>query len=55
MIPLDGAQAATTNVFESRDLPPGAYHVTATVLNAGGHRTEVAHAQVNVIESGRSR
>jgi hypothetical protein len=55
MIGLEGERAPKTTRFEFRSLPPGEYEVTATVIGLGGRRRAIAHAQVNVIESGLSR
>ena len=54
-IQLEGDRAPKTTTFEFRSLPPGEYEVTAVVIGADGERRALAHAQVNVLESGVSR
>ena len=54
-IQLDADRAPKTTTFEFRSLPPGEYEVTAVVIGADGERRALAHAQVNVLESGVSR
>ena len=54
-IPLDGARAPRTSVFQFRDLPPGEYDVAAVVLGADGNRRAIARTHVTVVESGLSR
>jgi hypothetical protein len=54
-IPLEGDRAPKTTMFEFRSLPPGEYDVTATIIGVGGERRAIAHAHVNVIESGLAR
>jgi len=54
-IALEGDRAAKTTMLEFRSLPPGDYEVTATVIGVDGQRRAIAHAHVNVIESGLAR
>ena len=42
-------------MMEFRGLPPGEYDVTAMLIGVDGHRRAIAHAQVNVVESGLAR
>ena len=51
-VQLEGDQAARTNTFEFRSLPPGAYQVTATLLGADGRSRGFSRQQINVIASG---
>ena len=51
-IQLDGNQAARTNTFEFRSLPPGRYEVRATLIGSGGRPRGAVRQQVNVISSG---
>ena len=54
-IALEGDLAPKTTMFEFRSLPPGEYDVTAMLIGMDGHRRAIAHAQVNVVESGLAR
>jgi hypothetical protein len=54
-IALEGDRAPKTTRFEFRSLPPGDYEVTANLIGADGRHRAIAHAQVNVIESGLAR
>ena len=42
-------------MVELHSLPPGDYDVTAMLLGVDGHRRAIAHAQVNMVESGVAR
>jgi hypothetical protein len=53
-IQLDGDRAPKTTTFEFRSLPSGEYDVTAAVIGGDGQRRALAHAYVNVVESGSS-
>ena len=54
-IALEGDRAPKTTMIEFRSLPPGEYSVTAMLIGMDGHRRAIAHAQVNVVESGVAR
>jgi len=47
VIDLDGAQAARINELQLRDIPGGAYEVTATLYDSRGGRT-IAHRPLMV-------
>ena len=51
-IALEGDRAPKTMMIEFRSLPPGDYEVTAMLIGVDGRRRAIAHAQVNVVESG---
>ena len=54
-IPLEGDRAPKTMMVEFRSLPPGDYDVIAMLIGVDGRRRAIAHAQVNVVESGLAR
>lgn len=54
-IALEGDRAPKTTRFDFRSLPPGDYEVTASLIGADGRHRAIAHAQINVIESGVPR
>ena len=54
-IALEGDRAPKTMMVEFRSLPPGDYEVTAMLIGVDGRRRAIAHAQVNVVESGLAR
>ena len=47
---LEGDRGPKTTTLEFHGLPPGEYHVTASVIDANGQRTAVAGTHVEVIE-----
>ena len=49
---LNGEQAARTNTFEFRSLPPGSYEVRAILIGQSGRPRGTVRQQVNVIASG---
>jgi hypothetical protein len=54
-IALEGDRAPKTMMIEFRSLPPGDYEVSAMLIGVDGRRRAIAHAQVNVVESGLAR
>jgi hypothetical protein len=54
-ITLEGDRAPKTMMVEFRSLPPGDYKVTAGLIGVEGHRRAIAHAHLNVLESGAAR
>jgi hypothetical protein len=54
-ITLEGDRAPKTTMVEFRSLPPGDYKVTARLIGVEGHRRAIAHADLNVLESGAAR
>jgi len=49
IIPLDGANAPRTNVFEFRGLPGGRYEVTAVLLGDNGERRSLQRQSFSII------
>ena len=54
-ITLEGERAPRTMMVEFRSLPPGDYKITAGLIGVEGHRRAIAHAQLNVLESGAAQ
>lgn len=52
MIQLEGDQAARTNMFEFRSLPPGTYEVRANLFGSNGEQRATIRQRINIIESG---
>lgn len=51
-IELDGDRAPRTNTFELRNLPPGVYEVSATLMGPGEAIRATAHQEVDVTGEG---
>ena len=51
-IELDGDRAPRTNTFELRNLPPGVYEVSATLMGPGETIRATAHQEVDVTGDG---
>jgi hypothetical protein len=54
-IALEGDRAPRTTRFDFRGLPQGEYDVTVTLTGADGRRRSIAHSNVNVVASARTR
>ena len=52
MIQLEGDQAARTNQFEFRSLPPGTYEVRANLFGTHGEQRATIRQRINVMASG---
>jgi hypothetical protein len=55
MMPLEGARAARTTMFQFRSVPPGEYAVSATVFGPDGRARGISRAHVGVLDSGTPR
>jgi hypothetical protein len=52
---LDGDRAPRTTTFEFKNMPPGAYDVTATLFDASGNVRTTATSQVSIISTSGER
>jgi hypothetical protein len=51
-IPLNGDRAPRINIVEFRNLPRGAYEITATLIGPGGRERAMVRQEVNVMSTG---